>query len=276
MKSCTILVAALIAVSLVAPSPLTAQAPPAPKAAAPIDLTGYWVALITEDWRIRMMAAPKGDYYSLPINDEARKVADTWDPAKDIAEGKQCMSYGAPGIMRVPGRLHVTWDNDATLKIETDAGRQTRIFSFGNARPPAAPSIQGFSIAQWMTPQATREYNSKISAQDSNTPGFPGIVNGAGPAAPDTRNLGGRLRVVTTHLRPGYIRNNGVPYSGNATMTEFYDIHRRNGEDYLVVTQIIDDPQYLNVPWVTSNNFRRERDGSKWDPRPCELILPAK
>ena len=67
-----------------------------------------------------------------------------------------------------------------------------------------------------------------------------------------------------------------MPYSANAVMTEYYDIHRRKGEDYLVVTQIIDDPQYLNVPWVTSNNFRREADASKWDPRPCELILPAK
>ena len=55
-------------------------------------------------------------------------------------------------------------------------------------------------------------------------------------------------------------------------MTEYYDIHG----DYLVQTQIVDDPQYLNVPWVVTNHFRREPDGSKWDPRPCELILPSK
>ena len=212
MRLWTILVAALIVVSFGAPARLDAQAPPTPKAAAPIDLTGYWVALITEDWRIRMLTAPRGDYYSLPINDEARKVADAWDPAKDIAEGKQCMSYGAPGIMRVPGRLHITWDNDVTLKIETDAGRQTRVFSFGASRAPAGPAtMQGVSVAQWMTPQATREYNSKISAQDSNTPGFPGIVNGAGPASPDTRNLGGRLKVMTTHLRPGISGTTACP-----------------------------------------------------------------
>jgi hypothetical protein len=179
-------------------------------------------------------------------------------------------------LRRVPGRLHITWENDTTLKIETDAGRQTRMFSFGSARASAGPgTAQGFSLAQWQTPQLTREYNSKISAQDANTPGFPGIVNGAGPAPPDTRNLGGRLKVVTTRLLPGYIRNNGVPYSANTTLTEYYDIHRQNGIDYLVVTQIVDDPQYLNVPWVTSNNFRREPDGSKWDPRPCELMLPS-
>src|SRR5262249_22168273 len=128
-----------------------------PKAGAPIDLTGYWVSLITEDWRIRMLTAPKGDYYSLPLTNEARKIAATWDAARDIAEGKQCMNYGAPGIMRVPGRLHITWQDDSTLKIEADAGRQTRTFAFESPKPPAgAATMQGFSVAAWHTPQLTR------------------------------------------------------------------------------------------------------------------------
>jgi hypothetical protein len=243
-----------------------------PKAAAPIDLTGYWVSLITEDWRTRMLTAPKGDYYSIPLNSEGRKLADTWDFAKDLAAGRQCMSYGAPGIMRVPERLHITWENDTVLKLETDAGKQTRLFSFSTIRPAnAAPAMQGISLAQWQTPQITRSYTSKLSAQDPNTPGFPGIGN-TRTATPDTRKLGGTLKVVTTNLRPGYLRNNGVPYSANTALTEYYDLH---GE-YLVVTQIVEDPQYLDVPWVTSNHFKREPDGSKWDPRSCELIPPAK
>src|SRR5438045_691001 len=125
---------------------LPAQTIPTPEAAAPIDLTGYWVSLITEDWRTRMLTAPKGDYYSIPLTPEGRRTADTWDAAKDIAAGKQCMSYGAAGIMRVPGRLHITWDSDAVLKIETDAGKQTRLFSFSAAMPAnSAPSMQGIS-----------------------------------------------------------------------------------------------------------------------------------
>jgi hypothetical protein len=248
-----------------------------PKTAAPIDLTGYWVSIVSEDWRIRMLTAPKGDYYSLPLTNEARKIADTWDAAKDVAEGKQCLSYGAPGIMRVPGRLHITWENDTTLKIETDAGKQTRTFAFGSPKPPAgAATVQGFSVAQWQTPQLTRAFTANISGRDADTPGFAGIFNGATEEPPDTRKLGGSLKVITTHLRPGYLRNNGVPYSLNAVMTEFYAIHKRNNDEYLVVTQSVEDPQYLNVPWVTSNNFKREPDGSKWDPRPCELILPSK
>jgi hypothetical protein len=243
-----------------------------PKTAAPIDLTGYWVSLITEDWRTRMLIAPKGDYYSIPLNADGRKVADTWDLAKDIAAGKQCMSYGAPGIMRVPERLHITWDNDGALKLETDAGKQTRLFSFGTTRPAnAPPTMQGISLAQWQSPQLTRSYTAKLSAQDPDTPGFPGIGN-TRTQTPDTRKLGGTLKVVTTNLRPGYLRNNGVPYSGNTVLTEYYDVHAQ----YLVITQIVDDPQYLDVPWVTSNHFRREPDGSKWDPRPCELIPRSK
>ena len=110
---------------------LQGQAP-----AATVDLTGYWVSLVTEDWRYRMLNAPKGDYYSLPLNAEGKRVADTWDPAKDIAEGKQCLSYGAPNIMREPGRVHITWANDHTLKVEIDAGKQTRLFLFGQAPTP--------------------------------------------------------------------------------------------------------------------------------------------
>jgi hypothetical protein len=271
---------AATAFALCVPSAIFAQDVPGAgltaKAAAPIDLTGYWVSLVTEDWRYRMLTAPKGDYYSIPLTPAARKVADTWDAAKDVAQGKQCLAYGAPGIMRQPGHVHVTWDNDNALKVEIDAGKQTRLFAFGAPRQPAGEAtLQGSSVAQWQWPQITRFYTSKISAQDPNTPGFGGQTpQGSNP--PDTRKLGGTLKVVTTHMRPGYLRNNGVPFSANAVLTEYYDIHKDGGQEYLVTTSIVEDPQYLYVPWVTSNQFRREADGSKWDPQPCELILPSK
>lgn len=268
------------AIALCMPAMTFGQAPPGQgqtaKAAAPIDLTGYWVSLITEDWRYRMLTAPKGDYYAIPLTPEARRVADTWDAAKDVAQGKQCMAYGAPAIMRQPGRVHITWENDATLKVEIDAGKQTRLFAFGAPRLTSGePTMQGTSLAQWQSPQITRFYTSKISAQDPNTPGFSGQTpRGSNP--PDTRKLGGNLKVVTTRIRPGYLRNNGMPFSANAVLTEYYDIHRDADQEYLVITSAVDDPQYLYVPWVVTNHFRREPDGSKWDPQPCELILPSK
>lgn len=269
---------AAAALAISAQMTVMAQAPPgagtAPKAAAPIDLTGYWVALVTEDWRYRMLTAPKGDYYSIPLTPEAKRVADMWDPAKDIAQGKQCMAYGAPAIMRQPARVHISWENDNALKVEIDAGKQTRMFAFNAPSANGPATLQGSSFAQWQTPQSTRFITSKISAQDPNTPGFSGQTP-QGAAPPDTRKLGGTLKVVTTHMQPGYLRNNGVPFSANAVLTEYYDVHKDANQEYLVITSIVEDPAYLYVPWVVSNHFRREPDGSKWDPQPCELILPS-
>src|SRR5579871_654092 len=108
-------------------APPAAPTPPqTAKSGAPIDLTGNWVAIITEDWRWRMLTPPKGDYASLPLNPEGRRVADTWDLAKDDAGGLACKPYGIGNIMRMPGRLRISWQDDRTLKAEFDAGTQTR------------------------------------------------------------------------------------------------------------------------------------------------------
>src|SRR5881296_4740663 len=61
------------------------QPPPAARAAAPFDMAGYWVSIVSEDWRWRMFPN-KGDYAGVPLNAEGRKVADGWDPVKDEAE----------------------------------------------------------------------------------------------------------------------------------------------------------------------------------------------
>src|SRR5712692_11254268 len=144
-----VIVGALIAPSVSAQRGRGGQAATATaKATPPIDLTGYWVSLVTEDWRWRMVTPAKGDYPSIPLNAEGRRVADAWDPAKDEAASEQCKSYGAGNIIRQPGRLHITWADDNTLKVEFDAGTQTREFHFGDFRP-GAPNWQGDSVAQW-------------------------------------------------------------------------------------------------------------------------------
>jgi hypothetical protein len=232
--------------------------PPAvPKAVAPIDLSGYWVSLVTDDWRWRMMTPPKGDYLYLPLNPQARQVADNWDPSKDEAAGEQCRGYAAPSIMHLPGRLHITWENDTTLKVEADAGTQTRIFHFEAV--PAAPSVptstavpgqpswQGYSVAQW----------------EMDGPG-PGRRGRSGPPPKH-----GSLKVVTTNLKPGYFRKNGIPYSANAVLTEYFTTLTDEGIDYLVVTNFLEDPQYLAQPYVRSVQFKRQPDAKGWNPTPC-------
>ncbi|MGD0131433.1 MAG: hypothetical protein ABSE57_05270 [Bryobacteraceae bacterium] len=231
-------------------------APPAPgKPGAPVDLTGYWVAYVTEDWRWRMVTPLKGDAASIPTNAEARKVLDAWDPAKDEAAGLQCKAYGAPAIMRVPGRLHITWQDDATLKIETDAGQQTRLLHFsGEAPRAAAPSWQGYSAAKWEGPIPTVN---------------PPVVFGLGLAA----RLGTRsrsLEVTTTQLRAGYLRKNGVPYSEKTVLKEYYDLFSEpNADTWLMVMTVVNDPTYLAVPFVTTSHFKKLADASGWDPEPC-------
>ena len=254
-----------------------AQQPPrqpagSPRETAAIDLTGNWVSVVTEDWRWRMVTPPKGDYSSIPLTDEGRKVADTWDLAKDEASGNQCRAYGAGAIMRMPGRLRISWENDNTLRIDTDAGTQTRLLQFGESQKPASePVWQGQSVASWEArPPAGGPGGGRGGGAQA-----PGTGQGQAPQAPE-QPRGGSLKVVTTHMRPGYLRKNGVPYSENAVVTEYFDRHAAYGTEWFTVTTIVEDPRYLNQPFITSSHFKREPDGSKWNPTPCEIPRPTK
>ena len=220
--------------------------PPTAKASAPIDLTGYWVSVVTEDWRYRMVTPSPGDYQSVPMNAEARRVADAWNPAKDEAAGDQCKSYGAPAILCVPGRLHITWQDDQTLRMDVDAGTQTRTFHFGDWKSPeGAPTWQGDSVARWEA-RAGR--------------------GGGGAGAAQS----GSLKVTTTHLRAGYLRKNGVPYSEIATLTEYFDYAREhNGDQWLVATILVEDPKYLTQTFIISSQYKKQAGGAGWDPTPC-------
>jgi hypothetical protein len=219
-----------------------------PREAAPIDLTGQWVAIVNEDWRWRMVTPPKGDVASVPLNDEGRRVAGEWDPAGDGS----CLAYGAAALLRMPTRLRIRWEGDDVLVIETDAGRQTRRLYFTAPEPAPAPSLQGNSVARWVLP-----------------PPPPG-GRGLGGAGVGTVRTGGYLDVRTTALTGGWLRRNGVPYSEDATLTEYFArFAAPNGAEWLMVTTIVDDPRYLNQRYVTSNHFRREPEGGRWNPRAC-------
>lgn len=228
-----------------------------PRQIAPQDFTGYWVSLITEDWRWRMITPDKGDYASVPLNSVGKALAEQWDPAKDIAAGEQCKAYGAAGLMRVPTRLHIAWVDDHTLSVQTDAGEQTRLFHFGSEAPAdLTPSWQGYSVASW---------------EGLKQGGMFRLPTTLGPGGKQQRAPEGYLKVLTTDLRPGYLRKNGVPYGANTTLEEYFDgFTEPNGDTYLVVTSIVTDPQYLTQPFITSSHFKKEPDGSKWDPTPCE------
>jgi hypothetical protein len=259
---------------------------------APIDLTGYWTSVVTEDWRLRMLTAPKGDFGvgapgavtrpgslayglgpnpsdggSIPYRIKGAQAALQWDPAKDEAEGNPCKAYGAPGIMRQPTHLHITWQDDNTLKMEADSGTQTRLLHFipppqggqmsyvsGVYTPPEQPkfeappgtaaSWQGYSAALWTTMGGDREGYERS----------------------------GSLKVVTSRLKAGYYWRNGRPYTENAKLTEHYRTFTLpDGSMWFVVVQIVDDPEYLTQPFIVNYQFKKLPDGSMWAPTPCSV-----
>jgi hypothetical protein len=259
------------------------------QANAPIDVTGNWVSIVNEDWRWRMVTPPKGDYASVPLNDDGRKVADTWDASKDGS----CLAYGAAALMRQPTRLRITWENENVLKIETDAGQQTRRLIFDKSMaPPPERSLQGFSLAEWERPAAPGRGGGgrggggggggAPGAPPTGAPPAAAAAGGAPPAGgppagarpggpPPAGQRGGDLKLVTTQLSAAWLRKNGVPYSENTTMTEYFDrFGLANGDEWLVVTTVVNDPKYLAQEFVTSTHFRKEPNGSKWDPAPCK------
>lgn len=204
-----------------------------PREAAPVDLTGYWVSVVSEDWRVRMTMGQKGDWEFMNLNDEGERAAEAADPVNE----DPCMAYGAAGLMRIPTRLRIGWEGDATLRIDTDAGMQTRLLEFGSRHDPASramePTRQGHSTARWQ---------------------------------------GRDLDVVTTNMLPGYYFKHGVPYSRDAILTEHVAlIPDDRGDDYLFFTTVVDDPRYLDGRYIRTLTFKREPDDSGWDPRPCTV-----
>jgi hypothetical protein len=248
MLATRILPALAALAALAVPARISAQfgppppPPPPTKANAPWDITGYWVSIVTEDWRFRMVTPDKGDFPGMPLNPAGKKIADAWDPAKDEAAGQQCKSYGAAGIMRVPGRVHITWQDDTTMKLEMDAGTQTRLLHLGGT-PSGAPSLQGYSAASWVP-----------------------LAAGFGPPKM------GSMKVVTTNMTAGYLRKNGVPYSDKATVTEYIDLlidPNENGAQWLMVKTIVEDPTYFAAPVYTSTHFKKQADAAGWSPSAC-------
>jgi hypothetical protein len=247
----------VIAAVVAATASTGAQTPGASaRGTAPFDPAGIWVSVVTEDWKWRMPTPARGDTLGIPLNERGRQLAATWDPAKDAAGRGACRAYGAAAIMRMPTRLRVGWVDDQTLRIETDAGRQTKLLHFGRSRPPSgARTLQGHSAAEWVD-----------------------VFRGRG-GSPPAYGTGG-LRVVTTHLSGGYLRKNGVPYSQDAVITEYFDrVDGPDGQAWLIVKTTVVDPTYLTAPYLTSAHFLRETDAAKWQPGPCVIdppLIPTK
>lgn len=269
-----------------APAPATAKPPEPPKpprAMAPLDLVGTWVGVVSEDWRWRMVTPAKGDLESVPLNDAGRKLANTWTYQPKPDAETACKPFGAGGIMRMPGRVRFSWADDSTLKMEFDAGTQTRLLKFAaagstpaRAGAPTAPSWQGTAVATWEYAGASNVDRNGIPTTQGRGSLIGGGGGGRGGAAAIDPSRGGSLKVVTTNLKAGYLRKNGAPYSASATVTEYFDrLKYPNGDTWLIVRTVVEDPTYLTMPFITSTNFKLEANDAKFKPTPCAIDPPV-
>jgi hypothetical protein len=168
----------------------------------------------------------------------------------------------------VPGRLHITWQDDNTMRLDTDSGTQTRLFRFGTPPPPTgSPTWQGHSVAMW----GGTEPRDRRDGQ-----GGPATDDGGNLLVARDRRPADYLKVTTTHMRTGYVQKNGVPYSANAVLEEYFDLasdpYTKN--TWLLVTTVVTDPQYLNEPLIMQSHFKKLSDASGWDPTPCRANEP--
>lgn len=266
-----------VAVTLVLTADASAQGrggvqnapPPTARVGAAFDMTGYWVSEVTEKWRYRMMVPDKNDYQMVPLNPEGRKVAAAWDPARDQAMGEACRSYGAVGLLQIPGRLHITWQDDNTLRLETDSGKQRRLLHFGGSQSAnQEPSWQGSSAAMWGGGEP-RDRRDGFGGPAQDATGRVAVL-------PAQRKEPDYLKVTTTRMRPGYLQKNGIPYSSNALLEEYFDVFTDpySKNTWLVVTTVVTDPQYLVEPLVMHAHFKKLPDAAGWDPTECRADEP--
>ena len=190
-------------------------------AAAQVDLSGHWTQIVHEDAPERGAGPDIGEYYGLPLTDEARSRAESWDAEKQYSIEHVCDPHPADYAPSGPGHLRVRSEIDPlteevvawhlTLNWMTP---QRHIWMDGRAHPSnvAVHTWQGFSTGHWQ---------------------------------------GDTLVITTTHLKESYARRNGVARSDLATLTEFLTRHG----NYLTLVSAIDDPVYLTEPLVRSREW---------------------
>ena len=222
-RICGLAATAGLAMSLVCP-PLAAEA----------DLSGFWGPRVHEDHKYRWEGPEHGEYDGLPLTAEAYAIADAWDPMEYYRPENQCSPMGITMILRIPGNVHISYEDENTLRIDSEIfGMTRRVYLDARPREDGPLTWGGHSLGEWEA---------------------------------DT------LKVVTTHMLPGTghggLRRNGVPTSADMVMTEYFLRH----DDYLSTIQIVDDPQYLLEPLIRSVTFRQLPDVAELGPWDCEVI----
>ena len=195
-----------------------------------------------------MITAPPGDFPGLPLSPAGRAIAMAWDPKTDGS----CKAFGAAALMRIPTRVRISWADDATLKIETDNGQQTRLLH----SVPAARRVRHRCRAI-PRPIGSGRCHPTIRSGSTSQAALPRRPAArCGSSRPISAAAGCAATVCPTARRP--------------PSPQFFDrFPVPDGSEWFVVTTQVVDPEYLLGRLVTSSHFRREPDASKWAPKPC-------
>ena len=187
-----------------------------------LDISGEWAGLFQEEQPERVAGPELGDYTGLPINDAARLHADTWSASRLTLPEEQCMPHPATYALRGPMNIRI-WKEVDPITQDVIAIR---------------------THGSWMAPERTWYLD--------NRPHPPAYAAHTWQGFTTARYEFGGITTLTTHLKEGWVRRNGVHHSDEATMVEHWF---RHGE-YLTVMTIVTDPVYLTEPMVKSTNFR--------------------
>jgi hypothetical protein len=207
-------------------------------AAAQSELTGKWRGLFHEDYDHRIPGPELGDYTGIPLNEAGRLKARTWDASILSQPEQQARPHPAQYSMRGPASLRISEVVDPqTYRVVayTIAGL------FGNA-----------DRTIWMD---GRPHPSPRAAHTWN-----GFSTGEW--------IGRTLKVTTTHLKAAFLQRNGVPSSVQTRMTELISRHG----NYLLNTTIVEDPVYLDEPFVRTTNFLWDPDLTIAPPSVMEIV----
>ena len=189
-------------------------------AAAQYDLAGKWSASLHEDRPHRIPGPELGDYTGIPVNEAARLKARTWDASIHSLPEQQARPHPAQYSLRGPAN-----------------------FRFDEVIDPISYRVLAYTINGLWGAVRTIWMDGRPHPSERALHTWTGFSTGEW--------VGRTLKVTTTHLKAGYIQRNGVPASELSRMTEHFV---RHGE-LLVTFTAIEDPVYLDEPFVRSTTF---------------------
>jgi glyoxylase-like metal-dependent hydrolase (beta-lactamase superfamily II) len=184
--------------------------------ARPPDIAGEWRLDSAED----PGQPPLADYLGLALNEAGRLRADTTPESIWGTPEYQCRPHSAPHQWRGVGGARILKDLD-----------------------PISREIVGYRV------QFMRSLDRPIFTDGRPHP--PAWAPHSWSGFSTGEWIGQTLKVTTTHLKDGYLKRGGPQTSDMLTMTEFISRH----DDMLSILQVVDDPIYLDEPYVLSITY---------------------